>query len=250
MTISGFCASKKWKRELCKEWYEVPHQSNLKEKSLNAKEKSLDVDCEMDGPKPKHLKEDDYNVSEKKSPTDDEKCSVEDHIEISAKTDNNQKSFSVANFNRFAPIVEWKPVVTGWKDMVCGTLYALPPHAQHSYLQSMYDPRLLYSKPSSTESSDSHHTEEENPDNETSPRYFRFSPQSLASFPIDAESAPNSVGDSALPGVYSYVYPPEALPLSGYSRLQHALLQNWDPNRQRLGGTSSVPQTPNLISAT
>lgn len=207
--------------------------------------------CETDEPQRKRLKDDLCDQSENKAHGGEIKDKATDANESSPKTDNKETSPSVSNFHRFAPIVEWKPVVTGWKDMICGTLYTLPPHAQHSYLQSMYDPRFMYSKSSSTESSDSHLATEEIPDNGTSPRYFRFSPHALANFPIDTEAASHTAGDSTLQGVYSYAHPTESMPLPGYSRLQHALLHyNWDPNRQRLGGTSSVPQTPNLISAT
>ncbi|XP_039268671.2 uncharacterized protein LOC120343531 isoform X1 [Styela clava] len=248
----------KWKRQLCNEWYEIPAKKSNEDKHMQDNEETVQY-------------KDNENIN-KSQDSEAKGDSIDGASPVSRTPDASHddtypppQTKSVApgfDANRFAPIIEWKPVITGWKDLVYGTMYAVPPQIQQSFLgltSPFADPRLLYNDNGIHGiTGDTTNTfnikpgvDSLNHENNSDPasRFFRFSPNTVANFAYRKESQTPTTPESAQSGIYNHYYPSESLPISGYSRLQHALLYQWDPNRTRLDGTSSVPQSANLVPA-
>lgn len=264
--------SHKWKRQLCKAWYEFP---------TPVRQAVNEGVVQQSGNEDKHTStteaQDTHGVEEKtgKRNLEQENDHSQSFPDIVKKeqdpTTSNAYSVQYPDLSlpRFTPIVEWKPVVTGWKDIVHGTLYAVPPHLAQPivspYQQAVTPPfSLPYIRSTISANSliSTPQTDDNTPENRTSGNqenctgnFFRFSPNYIQSHGFNnghsnTTSPDNSNSPSGVSSVYGNTYwPSEPLPLSGYSRLQHGLLYQWDPNRIRLDGTSTVPSSAKFVSA-
>lgn len=124
---------------------------------------------------------------------------------------------------RMMPVIEWKPVVTGWRDAVTGCVYPMPSTATQQ-------PTVMAPSTSLQE---------------TSP-YFKYSPSLAQSFSL-ASSLDGSISRSL--SAQSNISITPSSDEEKYNALRQSLKYNLDSNRARLFGTSSTPADNNLLFA-